>query len=472
MFNQLSEPQQTLIGVIAVVVIGGIVINYLQNLFGPRNIGRARKMRRYASLTMAEIQSVAPEDYDLFQRMLQTGIRYYPTVAHLPPFPRKAQKVDFSITVFVLILFTLITVIILSFVIALAAMAGAIAATGGVIGPFALAVGSAAWVFAIVGGIVVIPTFGLLTGWATSRAAALPGYERSKSIDFMVLARDHPLRLVCEEMSAKLELKQTPLIGFMPGCNAYAIGCDEEDALILLGFDLVDALEPDEVAAVVGHELAHVASYDMKRQLFAEGFQWGLVFWALIKQLKRATLATCFLAGHLYVKSLSRAREFEADAIGAYLTSSQAMIGALEKITGRRDVRRPREVQAFLLTSPSSTHPSTRARISKLRNGSAEAKARRAMRYTGQTFQRPQTSGARLEPSFGEPEFIGQSMAPTAGSSWNRSDDKPNEEAETSNEVGLGILNGVILGVWLFVIYWVLVQQGIWLWVLHFMGLA
>ena len=63
----------------------------------------------------------------------------------------------------------------------------------------------------------------------------------------------------------------------------------------------------------------------------------------------------------------SRRREFWADAIGAALTSKEAMIGALRVLDALPPPTGEAEMQArFMFHSPFASHPSTAARIEAL----------------------------------------------------------------------------------------------------------
>jgi len=98
----------------------------------------------------------------------------------------------------------------------------------------------------------------------------------------------------------------------------------------------------------------------------------------LFRSVGRYTLA--FLS-EIMVKHLSRAREYHADAVGAALTSPDAMTRALAKIHGVTVGTSPAENQYDYMMFSSrragrlfSTHPTFEKRRDALRSGSHIAK--------------------------------------------------------------------------------------------------
>jgi heat shock protein HtpX len=136
--------------------------------------------------------------------------------------------------------------------------------------------------------------------------------------------------------------------------NAFATGRDAKHAVIVVTRGLLEKLNKSELEGVIGHELSHIGNKDMLLQTVvvimagmialasnwflriglrrgndSEGSKNSLVFFAGIMA---AILAP--LAASLIKMSISRKREFLADASGALLTRyPEGLARALEKIS-------------------------------------------------------------------------------------------------------------------------------------------
>jgi heat shock protein HtpX len=138
-----------------------------------------------------------------------------------------------------------------------------------------------------------------------------------------------------------------------PDPNAFATGWNRNDALVAVSTGLLQHMSKDEVEAVVGHEVCHVANGDMVTLTLIQGVvNTFVVFLAtvighlvdrvvfkteqghgpayfivsIVAQLLLSVLAT------MVVMWFSRYREFRADAGGAQLTSRTAMANALRRL--------------------------------------------------------------------------------------------------------------------------------------------
>jgi heat shock protein HtpX len=138
-----------------------------------------------------------------------------------------------------------------------------------------------------------------------------------------------------------------------PEPNAFATGMNKNNALVAVSTGLIQAMSTDEVEAVVGHEISHVANGDMITMSLMQGVVNTFVyFFASIighfvdRVLLRnenghgmgyyitqmvAQMALSFLASML-VMWFSRYREFHADSGGAKLAGKEKMIGALKAL--------------------------------------------------------------------------------------------------------------------------------------------
>ncbi|MCI0654404.1 MAG: protease HtpX [Methylococcaceae bacterium] len=155
-----------------------------------------------------------------------------------------------------------------------------------------------------------------------------------------------------------------PEIGIFdsPDSNAFATGMNKNAALVAVSTGLLRNMDSDEVEAVIGHEITHVANGDMVTLALIQGvvntFVYffasviGFVVDRVILRNERgvglgyhitqivAQICLSFLATAI-VMWFSRQREFRADAGGAALAGRQKMISAL------RTLQRAHEPQAL-----------------------------------------------------------------------------------------------------------------------------
>ncbi|EMS96059.1 protease, heat-shock-like protein [Agrobacterium tumefaciens str. Cherry 2E-2-2] len=182
----------------------------------------------------------------------------------------------------------------------------------------------------VVGGFLAVPLWGTiwgLVGLGGQRKGAL------RQLGVKPLGDDDPLTLRVGHLAGRLGLKTRPWVAVMPHTNAFAIGANANSALVVIGRPLMEALTDAELDAVIGHELGHIASNDMRRMGLARSFQnalaWYLGFSNTLQRWARWTLTWM---SELSILSMSRKREYWADAVGAALTSKEHMISALEKL--------------------------------------------------------------------------------------------------------------------------------------------
>ncbi len=178
--------------------------------------------------------------------------------------------------------------------------------------------------------------------------------------------------------------------------NAFASGIREGHYSVTVTRGLIEALDRDEMEAVLAHELTHVINKDVRTMVIASIFA-GII--SVICQL--------VLRGMFYVRGggrnnknggpliligfaiaaigyvfaivirlmLSRTREYVADAGSVELTKNpDAMISALRKVSGRSKLQAPDDVQGMFLDNDKegfidalfATHPSIDKRIAAL----------------------------------------------------------------------------------------------------------
>lgn len=225
--------------------------------------------------------------------------------------------------------------------------------------------------FAVLGslfaGIVAVPVWGTLFGFMGMGAAAS---ATTRSMNYKTLDKDHPLRATAEGFAKVLEIP-VPQLGTVSNFNAFAMGADPRSAMVAMGEPLLKALTPAETAAVLGHELGHVVSGDMRRMTLMRTFQNATVWFTMFQGFKQIARWVICWAAELYILAFSRKREYWADAIGAALTSKEAMIGALKKLEAAPALTSAEQTNARFMVrgrahSVLSTHPSFAERIEAL----------------------------------------------------------------------------------------------------------
>jgi heat shock protein HtpX len=154
-----------------------------------------------------------------------------------------------------------------------------------------------------------------------------------------------------------------------PDVNAFATGPTRNNALVAVSTGLLSRLSQNEVEAVLGHEVSHVANGDMVTLTLIQGvvntfviFLSRIVGFVVDRVLLRnergagpgffvASLVAQILLGILasmIVMWFSRQREFRADAGGAKLAGRESMIRALQGL--QRDsqpAQLPQAMRAF-----------------------------------------------------------------------------------------------------------------------------
>jgi heat shock protein HtpX len=146
---------------------------------------------------------------------------------------------------------------------------------------------------------------------------------------------------------------ETPEVGIFPAPepNAFATGARRNKSLVAVSEGLLRHMRRDEVRAVLGHEIGHVANGDMVTLTLIQGvlntfviFLSRVIGYVVDRALHRdgeggygmgyfvTVIVTQILLGILasmVVAWYSRRREYRADAGGAYLAGRANMIGAL-----------------------------------------------------------------------------------------------------------------------------------------------
>ena len=223
----------------------------------------------------------------------------------------------------------------------------------------------------VFGGFLAVPLWGTFWG-LVGLGGQRKGAVRRHGIK--LLNEDDPLAQRVYSLAARLGLKTRPWVGVMPHNNAYAIGANAANALVVIGQPLIDSLTEAEVDAIIGHELGHIANNDMRRMGLARSFQNSLVWYlGFSKTLQSGGRWLLTWFSELSVLNLSRRREYWADAIGAALTNKEHMISALEKLHNGPELSAFEREHARLMFrgrtgSLFSTHPTLKERRAALQS--------------------------------------------------------------------------------------------------------
>lgn len=185
---------------------------------------------------------------------------------------------------------------------------------------------------------------------------------------------------------------KTPEIGIFedPSPNAFATGATKNSSLVAINTGLIQSMSKDELEAVIGHEMAHVANGDMVTMMLLQGVINAFVmFFARVLARIIASQVRSEVAGLVYfattfvlqilfgilasliTSAFSRYREFRADEGGALLTSNAQMAAALEALKrGPEAADLEGEFAAFGISGKFghlfSTHPPLEKRIEAL----------------------------------------------------------------------------------------------------------
>jgi heat shock protein HtpX len=215
-----------------------------------------------------------------------------------------------------------------------------------------------------------------------------------RKMGFKELEPDHPLRATVNHLSAALAIPP-PQVGTVPVFNAFAMGMSTERATVAIGIPMIEALTPEQLEAIIGHELGHIASGDMRRMMLMRTFQNALVWYAFSEGMKQFARWVMSWAAELAILAFSREREYWADAIGAALTSKEAMIGALSYMEDAPPLTSDEKANARFMFRGKlfSTHPGTWQRIHAVRE---EIYMRRLPRQRViENAERPDESGLK-----------------------------------------------------------------------------
>ena len=176
--------------------------------------------------------------------------------------------------------------------------------------------------------------------------------------------------------------------------NAFATGAFRNSALVAVSTGLLQGMTREEIEAVIGHEIAHVANGDMVTMTLIQGvmntfvvFLSRVIGYAVDSFLRKSDdrsgpgigyMITTFVldivlgfAAAMVVSWYSRQREFRADAGSAQLLGRrQPMINALSRLGGLHPAELPKSMAAMGIAGGVgqlfATHPPIEERIAAL----------------------------------------------------------------------------------------------------------
>jgi len=229
----------------------------------------------------------------------------------------------------------------------------------------------------------------LISKWAAKRSTG------ARVIDGTEGTTEHWLVQTVQELAGKAGIGMPEVALYEGAPNAFATGAFRNSALVAVSTGLVQSMSKEEVEAVLGHEIGHVANGDMVTLTLIQGvvntfviflsrvvaffvdkviFRTergvgpGFYITAIVFQLLFGVLASVIVAW------FSRQREFRADAASADLLGNpRPMMSALARLGGLEPGALPQSMKAAGITDkPSgfaalfSTHPPVEERIAAL----------------------------------------------------------------------------------------------------------
>jgi heat shock protein HtpX len=180
-----------------------------------------------------------------------------------------------------------------------------------------------------------------------------------------------------------------------PNPNAFATGMNRNNALVAVSTGLLQNMQADEVEAVLGHEISHIANGDMITMGLIQGVVntfviflsriIGFVVDRVVFKTQRGVgpaffitsiIAQIFLSflATMIVMWFSRRREFKADEGGALLAGREKMIAALKRLGAGDQRDLPQQMAAFGISGARApgfrryflSHPPLEERIAAL----------------------------------------------------------------------------------------------------------
>lgn len=218
---------------------------------------------------------------------------------------------------------------------------------------------------------------------------------KAKTIDGSEGEAERWLVATVTDLAQRANIKM-PEVAIYPGApNAFATGAFKNSALVAVSTEIMGQMSKEELRAVLGHEMSHVANGDMVTLTLVQGVLNAFVI--VISRVLASVIANngkgesrrnndglyyllvivlqmaLGVLASLIVMWFSRKREYAADAGSAKLLGSPSpMIAALRRLGNLQPGVLPDSLKAFGVsgkkTSIWATHPSLEDRIEALQN--------------------------------------------------------------------------------------------------------
>ena len=218
---------------------------------------------------------------------------------------------------------------------------------------------------------------------------------KAKTIDGSEGEAERWIVATVTDLAQRANIK-TPEVAIYPGApNAFATGAFKNSALVAVSTEIMGQMSKEELRAVLGHEMSHVANGDMVTLTLVQGVLNAFVI--VISRVLASVIANngkgesrrnndglyyllvivlqmaLGVLASLIVMWFSRKREYAADAGSAKLLGSPSpMIAALRRLGNLQPGVLPDSLKAFGVsgkkTSIWATHPSLEDRIEALQN--------------------------------------------------------------------------------------------------------
>ncbi|SDG27870.1 Heat shock protein. Metallo peptidase. MEROPS family M48B [Onishia taeanensis] len=223
------------------------------------------------------------------------------------------------------------------------------------------------FVFGMAGSLVSL----FISKWMAKRSTGTQVIEQPSN------ATEKWLLETVAELAREAGIK-TPEVGIFPAqqSNAFATGWNKNDALVAVSAGLLNRMRPEEIRAVLAHEIGHVANGDMVTLALIQGVlntfvmffarvvaqvvdsflrkddNGGLGFFGYFAVVIVAEIVFGLIAS-IIVAWFSRFREYRADSAGAKLAGSGAMINALARLKAEHEMpdQMPDTLTAFAITT-------------------------------------------------------------------------------------------------------------------------
>ncbi|HZT95256.1 MAG TPA: zinc metalloprotease HtpX [Chloroflexota bacterium] len=253
--------------------------------------------------------------------------------------------------------------------------------------------------------LIVIPIVGLVVQYFASDKLVLA----ASGARIVTPAQAPQLHAMVERLAQLADLPK-PQVAIMDNLmpNAFATGRNPKHAVVAVTTGLLNRLSPQELEAVLGHEMTHIRNRDMTVMTMASSIlavasfltqilmwtgMWGGMGGGFGRRDDRngagaygllivlAVSALTWFVSYVLINALSRYREYAADRGSAILTGApEQLISALTRITSdmarvpSQDLRQAQPMSALYIASPKreiiseffADHPSLQHRIARL----------------------------------------------------------------------------------------------------------